>query len=481
MSTEIINNYYFVPDTEDQDKVENARERGFRLVLEKGYQQDEVEAKRQEMERWWEENKNQVESLKRPKPTEKEMVEEFKKFLQMVRADRAEKIRRAKEFRAYQELKVCEWYDEHEKETKITPHQTLEEQYEIFLGESKKIRDAKEAEERKKRRMEAAKRFAQIEADRRAVGKKRAQQKQSAPNAKGKDQGRDKVNAEREAKKKQLAEEKTKKENGEESVYMGKRATHRAKKEAQVIKIVPRETVFKQEFVIEDEHDEDEESEVEEEYVSYKILEKSQIELPKPTPKVVHQEKKAPKEDEWTQVSKKGKKPTTPIQVGTSLIQQKKDERAKTDPKFAKRQQAYKDFSDKKSNEKNLTRTRLCRSVIEGTRCPHGARCRFAHSVSEMTKPNCHFGTGCRLVRTNGQKYVNNKGDKVCQFAHPGETDENYGERMGVKTSHQNKHQCKPQTRKPTKIRTIRVKKELLAQTRKMVAEKGLKVKIETY
>jgi hypothetical protein len=79
--------------------------------------------------------------------------------------------------------------------------------------------------------------------------------------------------------------------------------------------------------------------------------------------------------------------------------------------------------------------TRMCSSVAAKIECPHGHRCRFAHTVSELVKQFCAFDCDCILVRINKQGDLINvpskKTGKVCSFWHTDETEEMYAKRFG--------------------------------------------------
>ena len=61
----------------------------------------------------------------------------------------------------------------------------------------------------------------------------------------------------------------------------------------------------------------------------------------------------------------------------------------------------------------------MCTSVLNNTTCPHGSRCRFAHSVDELTPKECTYGVCCRF-----------KDSERCAFIHPQETKDQYVTRL---------------------------------------------------
>ena len=97
------------------------------------------------------------------------------------------------------------------------------------------------------------------------------------------------------------------------------------------------------------------------------------------------------------------------------------------------RSKAFELLEDKKKGGSNLLKTKMCRSTETGEECPHGDRCRFAHSLSELRISECFFGDRCRFVRRHRNHdgvYFNNTG-KFCNHLHPGETHECFFKRTG--------------------------------------------------
>lgn len=77
--------------------------------------------------------------------------------------------------------------------------------------------------------------------------------------------------------------------------------------------------------------------------------------------------------------------------------------------------------------------TILCKSVTKNTKCIHGTRCNFAHSVSQLSPRECHFGNGCRNVKKQNGKWVNTGTYAKCMFSHPGEEKVHLCSRLGMK------------------------------------------------
>ena len=97
------------------------------------------------------------------------------------------------------------------------------------------------------------------------------------------------------------------------------------------------------------------------------------------------------------------------------------------------RSKAFELLEDKKKGGSNLLKTKMCMSTETGEECPHGDRCRFAHTLSELRISECFFGERCRFVRCHRNHegvYFNNTG-KFCNHLHPGETHECFFKRTG--------------------------------------------------
>jgi hypothetical protein len=112
-----------------------------------------------------------------------------------------------------------------------------------------------------------------------------------------------------------------------------------------------------------------------------------------------------------------------------SLTKQKKDE----NPVFKKREEAKDVFFDELKLNKTLKKTSLCRSFIEGVKCPH-SKCRFAHSLKELKKRDCLYGDTCILVKKDKKEegvYHHRKGKRnICAFWHQNETKDSYIRRV---------------------------------------------------
>lgn len=73
--------------------------------------------------------------------------------------------------------------------------------------------------------------------------------------------------------------------------------------------------------------------------------------------------------------------------------------------KFAAVSEAHDKPADERAKTLGWVRTKPCLSVIKGIPCPHGDKCRFAHTPEELQIKSCHFGDRC------------NKKD-TCKFPH---------------------------------------------------------------
>jgi hypothetical protein len=70
----------------------------------------------------------------------------------------------------------------------------------------------------------------------------------------------------------------------------------------------------------------------------------------------------------------------------------------------------------KEVTKKDMSKTQVCKSVWTKSKCPHGERCRFAHTEEELRMIPCKWDTKCK----HGQK---------CRFAHSGESKKDFIER----------------------------------------------------
>jgi len=87
---------------------------------------------------------------------------------------------------------------------------------------------------------------------------------------------------------------------------------------------------------------------------------------------------------------------------------------------------------EKVSWKKSKPATLMCRSVVNGEKCPHPVgKCNFAHTTEDLNPKNC-VNKCCRFVKKLADKFVN-KGNKICTFLHEGEVKSNLCIRIGMK------------------------------------------------
>ena len=96
---------------------------------------------------------------------------------------------------------------------------------------------------------------------------------------------------------------------------------------------------------------------------------------------------------------------------------------------YSKRCNGFDILKDKNVMAKKLEKTKMCISISTGKKCPHGIKCRFAHSVEELCNI-CMFGSSCKnikkITKTNGSISFENRRGCVCLFKHPEETNDNF-------------------------------------------------------
>lgn len=141
--------------------------------------------------------------------------------------------------------------------------------------------------------------------------------------------------------------------------------------------------------------------------------------MPKPKPKhkpVVHK-----------QIPHTGKN-STKVDVsklinGTKSYKEELDERRQTIT-HEQRSKAFEILTNKDGLQKNLFKTRMCKSVGKN-KCQYGDKCQFAHNLDELNISTCVFGDKCRLVKVINCKLLN-KGIKICNHKHSQESKEEF-------------------------------------------------------
>jgi hypothetical protein len=369
------------------------------------------------------------------KPTEQEMDEALAEFRKMGAAEKQEK----KEFQTRLEKIVELWYNSHLTTTTINMFAPFEEQWATMAAE-KKVEDTKAvAEKSKKAATEAKQREIQMKEMNKTNAIAREAKKANKPNAKGKLQGvkagaKEAVAHKKGAKEALKAEAKT----AEVEVPKGKRAKRREVAEKRVVQIVPRETMVPQIELEEDEVEDEVEEEIVEEEVEVEVVAKVKPVEVKVEVEVIEEEdniddliemvtgKKVEKPAPEKPVTK-GKKEMVKmdIKIGQTYIEQKYpkvESVVYATEVYSDRCKGFEVLGDKKKQEEQFARTKMCNSIGSGYKCKHGSKCRFAHSTEELTVRECRFGNGCRFADT-------------CTFKHPGETKEQYLIRQGVKVA----------------------------------------------
>jgi hypothetical protein len=96
---------------------------------------------------------------------------------------------------------------------------------------------------------------------------------------------------------------------------------------------------------------------------------------------------------------------------------------------YSKRCNGFDILKDKNVMAKKLEKTKMCISISTGKKCPHGIKCRFAHSVEELCNI-CMFGSSCKnvkkITKNNGSISFENRRGCICLFKHPEETNDNF-------------------------------------------------------
>lgn len=145
--------------------------------------------------------------------------------------------------------------------------------------------------------------------------------------------------------------------------------------------------------------------------------------------------------NEWLIMGKPKFKKTKKIEPANielafkGLIEQHKEQ--KMSKQDTAREKGFETLANKDKLTEKLTCTRMCRSVIECTKCPHGSHCRFAHSLAELAHRECAFGQSCKFAVQMSEGVYKNRpsphSGKLCNCWHPGETDASYAIRLGIK------------------------------------------------
>ena len=221
------------------------------------------------------------------------------------------------------------------------------------------------------------------------------------------------ITKERRARHRKLVKETKKREEAQRQLQFQSSPITVAEKVVQIDYVKEEE-----EIPVDEEHEQEinklkEQEKAEELRVRELILKKIETPLPEimeaPVPK-----KKA--DDGWQKIPKKKKssKRVNVIKITTPKMIEEESRKARIAPRSSS------------------TKSRMCISVSSGKTCPHGSRCRFAHSIEELNPVQCLFNRKCKNVENTPYGYVN-VGTKKCCFQHTGETKEAYCKRLGYK------------------------------------------------
>ncbi len=116
--------------------------------------------------------------------------------------------------------------------------------------------------------------------------------------------------------------------------------------------------------------------------------------------------------------------------TGKTYMEERRRQHQKSSDELDKRTSAFEVLADKEGLEKKLTKTQMCKSVGK-SKCHHGDKCRFAHTLDELKISTCFFGAKCRFVHTVDGKLVD-KDQKKCNHKHPQESNDEFMTRTGL-------------------------------------------------
>lgn len=106
------------------------------------------------------------------------------------------------------------------------------------------------------------------------------------------------------------------------------------------------------------------------------------------------------------------------------VVEKPKQKKQKKIPK-SEQKKSPKQIEKPKIVEGATQPTRLCVSFMKKTKCFHGEKCRYAHSLSDLKE--CFFNKRClkvKYVKTNpdGTFEIENRNGEKCNFKHSNET-----------------------------------------------------------
>ncbi len=88
----------------------------------------------------------------------------------------------------------------------------------------------------------------------------------------------------------------------------------------------------------------------------------------------------------------------------------------------------------KSAKDKITTKSQMCSSFGTNQICKHGNKCRFAHTVEELTPSVCFFGEQCQFINTSSKK---------CMHIHDCEDKNEYCNRVGISSEQKNTTICR--------------------------------------
>ena len=151
-----------------------------------------------------------------------------------------------------------------------------------------------------------------------------------------------------------------------------------------------------------------------------------------------------------------------------SLLNNGGENQSEVDKRCMTRANGFNMLGDKRVMDEKLGKTKMCRSVLENTRCPHGSRCRFAHNVEEVKPSMCCFGNTCKLVVNIEGVISNRPNNKTCFFIHDEETVDAYHIRINLSI----KPKKVENTQTPTPMSSVEIKSFVAAPVRESVWKK---------
>ena len=126
------------------------------------------------------------------------------------------------------------------------------------------------------------------------------------------------------------------------------------------------------------------------------------------------------------------------VSIPEAKINEKEDEWIKIEKEKNNRTKAFEILSDKEKIKTQLKFTKMCFSFINKTVCPHKENCRFAHDIKDLIIRDCLFQDKCfnvkKEIKDGQSNYINTSKTKICDCIHKDETNDNYYNRIGIKT-----------------------------------------------